>query len=200
MATTSEAQQRHAMSRNGYFLSPPALPRHSLAVIGVNCNAVQVSNKLSSIKNRSGPTATWRRHPFDRACHRHGIEHRLTKPHHPWTNGQVERMNRMLKEAAVQRYYYESHEQLRAHLADFLAAYNFAKRLKTLCGLTPHEYVCKIWTQKPGSLQARPNPSHHTCERAHKCEKSRTSSVLAAQCEHDTRRKCGIASEGNPGS
>src|SRR6266853_535108 len=41
-------------------------------------------------KNRSGPTATWRRHPFDRACHRHGIEHRLTKPNHPWTNGQVE--------------------------------------------------------------------------------------------------------------
>jgi hypothetical protein len=30
------------------------------------------------------------------------------------------------------------------HLADFLAAYNFAKRLKTLRGLTPHEYVCKI--------------------------------------------------------
>jgi hypothetical protein len=56
-----------------------------------------------------------------------------------WTNGQVERMNRTLKEAAVQRCYYESHEQLRAHLADFLAAYNFAKRLKSLCGLTPHE-------------------------------------------------------------
>jgi transposase-like protein len=93
-------------------------------------------------KNRSGPTATWRRHPFDRACHRHGIEHRLTKPNHPWKNGQVERMNRTLKEATVQRYYYESHEQLRAHLADFLAAYNFAKRLKTLRGLTPHEYVC----------------------------------------------------------
>jgi hypothetical protein len=48
-------------------------------------------------------------------------------------------MNRTLKEAAVQRCYYESHEQLRAHLADFLAAYNFAKRLKSLCGLTPHE-------------------------------------------------------------
>jgi hypothetical protein len=108
-------------------------------------------------KNRSGPTATWRRHPFDRACHRHGIEHRLTKPNHPWTNGQVERMNRTLKEAMVQRYYYESHEQLRAHLADFLAAYNFAKRLKTLRGLTPHEYVCKIWTEDPvksGSTQS----------------------------------------------
>jgi len=111
-------------------------------------------------KNRSGPTATWRRHPFDRACQRHGIEHRLTKPNHPWTNGQVERMNRTLKEATVQRYYYESHEQLRAHLADFLAAYNFAKRLKALRGLTPHEYVCKIWTEDPGRF--RLDPIHHT--------------------------------------
>ncbi|WP_374700420.1 MULTISPECIES: integrase core domain-containing protein [Cobetia] len=32
-------------------------------------------------------------------CHRYGIEHRLTRPFHPWTNGQVERMNRTIKEA-----------------------------------------------------------------------------------------------------
>jgi transposase InsO family protein len=69
-------------------------------------------------KNRSKPTAMWRGHPFDRACQQHDIEHRLTKPHHPWTNGQVERMNRTLKEATVQRYYYETHDQLRRHLAD----------------------------------------------------------------------------------
>ena len=56
-------------------------------------------------KNRSKPTAMWRGHPFDRACRQHSIEHRLTKPNHPRTNGQVERMNRTLKEATVQRYY-----------------------------------------------------------------------------------------------
>ena len=38
---------------------------------------------------------------------------------------------------------------LRAHLDDFLAAYNFARRLKTLGGLTPYEYVCKVWTSEP---------------------------------------------------
>jgi len=111
-------------------------------------------------KNRKGPTAMLRGHPFDRACRQHGIEHRLTKPNHPWTNGQVERMNRTLKEATVQRYHYESHEQLRRHLADFLAAYNFAKRLKTLAGLTPHEYVCKIWTEAPDRFKI--NPTHLT--------------------------------------
>ena len=44
--------------------------------------------------------------PFARVCHRHGIEHRLTKVKHPWTNGQVERMNRTIKEATVGRYHY----------------------------------------------------------------------------------------------
>jgi transposase-like protein len=111
-------------------------------------------------KNRSGPTAMLRGHPFDRTCRQHDIEHRLTKPNHPWTNGQVERMNRTLKEATVQRYHYDSHDQLRRHLADFLAAYNFAKRLKTLKGLTPHEYVCKISTSEPERFSL--NPIQHT--------------------------------------
>ena len=88
-------------------------------------------------KNRSGPTARLRGHPFDRACREHGIEHRLTKPNHPWTNGQVERMNRTIKDATVKRYHYESHDQLVRHLADFVAAYNYARRLKTLNRLTP---------------------------------------------------------------
>jgi transposase InsO family protein len=85
-------------------------------------------------RNRNSPTAMWRGHPFDRACHEHGIEHRLTKPNHPWTNGQVERMNRTLKVATVRRYHYETHQQLKDHLAAFLDAYNFAKRLKALRG------------------------------------------------------------------
>jgi len=107
-------------------------------------------------KNRSGPTALWRGHPFDRACQRHGIEHRLTKPNHPWTNGQVERMNRTLKEATVQRYYYDSHKQLRRHLDDFVNAYNFGRRLKTLKGLTPFEFICKTWTSQPERFNLNP--------------------------------------------
>src|ERR687894_92690 len=45
------------------------------------------------------------RHNFDRVRDEHGIEHRLTKVNHPWTNGQVERMNRTLKDATVKRYH-----------------------------------------------------------------------------------------------
>ena len=98
---------------------------------------------------RNRNTAYSRQMRFDMICEANGIEHRLTKPNHPWTNGQVERMNRTIKDATVKRYHYDSHDQLRGHIADFLDAYNFARRLKTLSGLTPYEYICKIWTSEP---------------------------------------------------
>jgi transposase InsO family protein len=111
-------------------------------------------------QNRSGPTARYRPHMFNRICHEHEIEHRLTKPKHPWTNGQVERMNRTLKDATVRRYHYETHRQLREHLTAFLDAYNFARRLKTLRGLTPYEAICKAWADQPDRF--RDDPSHLT--------------------------------------
>jgi hypothetical protein len=99
-------------------------------------------------------------HAFDYACEQHGIEHRLTKPGHPWTNGHVERMNRTRKEATVKRYYYENHQSLKEHLYNVLNAYNFAKRLNTLQGLTPYEYIIKCWQKDPDRLKI--NPCHHT--------------------------------------
>jgi transposase-like protein len=86
--------------------------------------------------NRKADKYAWM-HIFDRVCYENNIEHRLTKVNHPWTNGQVERMNRTLKDATVKRYYYDSHKTLAEHLYAFVNAYNFAKRLKTLKGLTP---------------------------------------------------------------
>src|SRR5215211_6499211 len=95
-------------------------------------------------------------HVFDRVCRANGVEHRLTKVNHPWTNGQVERMNRTLKDATVKRYYYDSHDQLRQHLHAFVQACNFARRLKTLKGLTPYEFICKTWTTQPERFTLNP--------------------------------------------
>jgi transposase InsO family protein len=110
------------------------------------------------IKALRAEKAFFRCHAFEAACADLDIEHRLTKPRHPWTNGQVERMNRTIKDATVKRFHYDTHRQLRQHLADFVDAYNFARRLKTLKGLTPYEHICKCWTSEPDRF--RLDPTH----------------------------------------
>ena len=76
-------------------------------------------------------------------------------------------MNHTIKEATVKRFHYDSHEWLRSHLNDFVSAYNFTRRLKTLRGLTPYEYVCKVWALEPERFKV--DPYHQipggTCQR-----------------------------------
>ena len=110
----------------------------------------------TEIKAMRAEKVFFRCHSFEAACADLDIEHRLTKPRHPWTNGQVERMNRTIKDATVKRFYYETHDQLRQHLADFVSAYNFARRLKTLRGLTPTKPSAKPGKMShPGSSRIR---------------------------------------------
>lgn len=111
---------------------------------------------VTEIRDMLEKKELFRYHAFDLACAQNDIEHRLTKPRHPWANGQVERMNRTIKEATVKRFHYVSHDQLRIHLTDFLNAYNFARRLKTLKGLTPYEFICKTWTNEPKRFRLDP--------------------------------------------
>lgn len=74
------------------------------------------------IKEAMAKGELFRAHAFEYACAKADIDHRTTKPKHPWTNGQVERMNRTIKEATVKRFHYDDHQQLRQHLSDFIAA------------------------------------------------------------------------------
>jgi transposase InsO family protein len=71
-------------------------------------------------------------------------------------NGQVERMNRTLKDATVKRYDYETYDELRTQLDHFVQAYNYARRLKCLKGLTPYEFICKAWTKEPARFTLNP--------------------------------------------
>ena len=48
--------------------------------------------------------------------------------------------------------------QLRQHLQAFIDAYNFAKKLKAIKGLTPWEFVIKEWKSNPKSFIIKPNP------------------------------------------
>jgi hypothetical protein len=107
-------------------------------------------------KNRSGPTARFSVHVFDRVCREQAIEHRLTKPYHPWTNGQAERMNRTIKDATVKAFHYSDLESLKAHVLAFVRAHNFAKHLKALRWRTPFEAICDAWTRHPDRFKIDP--------------------------------------------
>lgn len=128
--------------------------RHLIAAVPYAIHIVLTDNGIQ-FKNRE-QDRTAMEHIFGRTCQENGIEHRTTKIKHPWTNGQVERMNRTIKEATVKRFHYDDHDQLTVHLADFIGAYNFGRRLKTLRGLTPYEYICKIWTTEPDRFTLTP--------------------------------------------
>ena len=59
---------------------------------------------------------------FEAVCLNNYIEHRLTLPYHPCTNGQGEHMNRTIKEATVKKYYYETNEKPKDDLQSFINA------------------------------------------------------------------------------
>lgn len=94
--------------------------------------------------NRSGPTARCRRRPFDQPGQTHDMEHRLTKPRQPWSNVQVERMNRTFKEATVKRFHYDHHIQLTAHLNEFINTYSYGRPLKVIRGFMAYEVIGRM--------------------------------------------------------
>ena len=65
-------------------------------------------------KNRNKPIhAFLSMHIFGRVCNEYGIVYKLTKPHHPWTNGQAERMHRAIKQARIKAFHNADLQSLR---------------------------------------------------------------------------------------
>ena len=129
------------------------------------------------------------RHAFDGVCARHGIEHRLTRPFRPQTNGMVERFNRRLADAVRAkprtganggRNSFASHAERDAFLHAFVADYNRTRLkclgylspanalanqtgLNTCAGMTERQPVVQIGLRRgarPASLRARSVRSH----------------------------------------
>jgi len=104
-------------------------------------------------------------HPFDQVCLDAKIEHRLTKFRHPWTNGQVEIMNKVIKEHTVKRYHYETLESLKHHLMSFLLLYNHQRKLKALKYQTPYDKIIALYQgldDKDKTIFFKSNPDHKT--------------------------------------
>lgn len=68
---------------------------------------------------------------FDAACRRLRIQHKRTRPRHPWTNGFVERLQGTilteLWRCAFRRTYYRGLRPMERDLQEYLAFYNFER-------------------------------------------------------------------------
>ncbi len=70
-------------------------------------------------------------------CTQHGITQKFIKPHCPWQNGKVERLNRTLATEWAYRQPFTSNDERTAALADWLEHYNTERRHTALGGNPP---------------------------------------------------------------
>src|SRR3984957_20460619 len=114
-------------------------------------------------------------HAFEYACAQNDVDHRLTKPKHPWTNGQVERMNRTIKDATVKRYFYETHDQLRAPPAKLRRRLQLRQAAQNPQGPHPIRIHLQSLDFRATPIQNQPAPANagtkHLWPEAHGCRR-----------------------------
>ncbi len=88
------------------------------------------------------------RHEFDRLCEALGVEHRLTRPRTPQTNGMVERFNGRVEDV-LQSHRFRSGEELEATLSRYVWLYNQELPQSALGGQTPLQAAMDWHRRKP---------------------------------------------------
>jgi transposase InsO family protein len=129
-------------------------------------NGAEFTDRFAIDMKNKPPGKPSGKHPFDLVCAKHKIDHRLTRPYRPQTNGLVERFNRRITEAIGRepkrgsaRRTFPCHAERDAFLNRFVADYN-RTRLKCLGYIAPLEALANL----PG-----PNTkagTHTPCRRA----------------------------------
>lgn len=94
-------------------------------------------------------------HEFDQLCEALGIEHRLTQPRRPQTNGMVERFNGRIAEVLA-THHFNSAEDLETTLMRYVWLYNHHLPQKALGHLTPIEAMKKWYAEKPDLFITKP--------------------------------------------
>lgn len=114
-------------------------------------NGKEFTDRLFGLRKR----AATGEHEFDKLCAALDIEHRLTPPKSPQTNGMVERFNGRIEEV-LQSHHFRSGEELEATLHRYVWLYNQQLPQSALGSKTPLQAM-KGWHKlKPELFSKRP--------------------------------------------
>jgi len=95
------------------------------------------SHGIARIQRLMTDNAWAYRYSLRELCAAHGIVQKFIRPHCPWQNGKVERLNRTLQTEWAYRQVFTSNQQRAAALAPWLEHYNTRRRHSALGGLPP---------------------------------------------------------------
>src|SRR6056297_2343701 len=114
-------------------------------------NGKEFTDRLFGLRKR---VATGR-HEFDRLCSELDIEHRLTPPRSPQTNGMVERFNGRIEEV-LQSHHFRSGEELEATLHRYVWLYNQQLPQSALASRSPLQAIKDWYKIKPELFKKQP--------------------------------------------
>jgi len=121
-------------------------------------NGLEFTDKYARGQNRVSGN-----HQFDKVCAKDNIEHRLTAPFTPQTNGMVERANGVIKNATIKVEIYDNLQELQSSLRKFLLFYLFTRRhgsLRKELGskvITPFDAMQSWFHLKPELFKISPD-------------------------------------------
>jgi len=97
---------------------------------------------------------------MDIKCQEENIEHRLTKPSNPKTNGMVERANGTIKNSTILKNDYKDDQEMSLDLMNFMYGYNLYRRhgslRKELKVKTPVQAIEKWYELEPKIFKITP--------------------------------------------
>jgi transposase InsO family protein len=114
-------------------------------------NGKEFTDRLFGLRMR----AQSGKHEFDKLCTALNIEHRLTPPRSPQTNGMVERFNSHIEDV-LQSHHFQSGDELEATLHRYVWLYNQQLPQSALGSKTPLQAI-KDWHKiKPELFKKQP--------------------------------------------
>ena len=121
-------------------------------------NGLEFTNRL--LKSKTGECCQ-KLSKMDLKCNENNIQHRLTAPFTPKTNGMVERVNGTIKNNTILKNKYQSQNEMENDLFKFLSFYNIHRRhgsiRKELNVKTPFNAIEKWYQLKPEIFKITPH-------------------------------------------